>query len=239
VSLHIGAKQGQIAPTVLLPGDPLRAKYIAETMLEDVILYNEVRGMLGYTGRYGAKRVSVMGTGIGIPSLSIYVNELVTEYHVKTLIRVGTCGALQPYLKVGDIVLAMTVSTDSHINSLRFEGMDFAPAACFDLLLKAYQAAKERGIRVHVGGVFSGDTFYNNDPEWWKKWAAYGALVCEMETSGLYTLAAKFKVDALSVLTVSDSLVTGASATAEQRERDFPQMAEIALEITPPPSPPQ
>ena len=137
MSLHIGAKQGQIAPTVLLPGDPLRARYIAETMLEDVILYNEIRGMLGYTGRYGEKSVSVMGTGIGIPSLSIYVNELVTEYHVKTLIRVGTCGALQPHLKVGDIVLAMTASTDSHTNSLRLEGMDFAPAACFDLLLKA------------------------------------------------------------------------------------------------------
>lgn len=232
MSLHIGAKQGQIAPTVLLPGDPLRAKYIAETMLEDVILCNEVRGMLGYTGRYGAKRVSVMGTGMGIPSLSIYVNELVTEYHVNKLIRVGTCGALQPHLKVGDIVLAMTASTDSHINRLRFQGMDFAPAACFDLLLKAYNAARGRGITVHVGGVLTSDTFYHDDPEWWKRWAANGVLACEMETNGLYTLAAKFKVDALSVLTVSDSLVTGASSTAEQRERDFPQMAEIALEIS-------
>jgi purine-nucleoside phosphorylase len=233
VSIHIGAEQGQIAPTVLLPGDPLRARYFAETMLEDVICYNEVRGMLGFTGRYGDKRVSVMGSGMGIPTLSIYVNELVTEYHVKTLIRVGTCGALQPHLKVGDMVLAMTASTDSHINKLRFGGMDFAPAASFDLLLKAYEAAKERGINVYVGGMFSTDTFYNDDPEWWKKWAAYGALVCEMETNGLYTLAAKFKVDALSVLTVSDSLVTGESSTAEQRERDFPHMAEIALEISP------
>ena len=233
MSIHIGAEQGQIAPTVLLPGDPLRARYFAETMLEDVICYNEVRGMLGFTGRYGDKRVSVMGTGMGIPTLSIYVNELVTEYHVKTLIRVGTCGALQPNLKVGDMVLAMTASTDSHINKLRFGGMDFAPAASFDLLLKAYEAAKERGISVYVGGIFSADTFYNDDPEWWKQWAAYGALVCEMETNGLYTLAAKFKVDALSVLTVSDSLVTGESSTAEQRERDFPHMAEIALEISP------
>jgi purine-nucleoside phosphorylase len=233
VSIHIGAEQGQIAPTVLLPGDPLRAKYIAETMLEDVVCYNEVRGMLGYTGRYGDKRVSVMGTGMGIPTLSIYINELVTEYHVKTLIRVGTCGAFQPHLKVGDIVLPMTASTDSHTNKLRFGGMDYAPAASFDLLLKAYEVAKERGIRVYVGGMFSGDTFYNDDPEWWKKWAAYGTLVCEMETNALYTLAAKFKVDALSVLTVSDSLVTGESSTAEQRERDFPQMAEIALEISP------
>jgi purine-nucleoside phosphorylase len=233
VSIHIGAKQGQIAPTVLLPGDPLRARHIAETMLEDVFCYNEVRGMLGYTGRYGDKRVSVMGSGMGIPTLSIYVNELVTEYHVKTLIRVGTCGALQPYLKIGDIVLPMTSSTNSHINRLRFQGMDYAPAASFDLLLKAYEAAKERGARVFVGGNFASDTFYNDDPEWWKKWAAYGVLTVEMETSGLYTLAAKFKVQALSVLTVSDCLLTSEFATSEQRERDFMQMAEIALVISP------
>jgi purine-nucleoside phosphorylase len=233
VSIHIGAEQGQIAPTVLLPGDPLRAKHIAETMLEDVVCYNEVRGMLGYTGRYGDKRVSVMGSGMGIPTLSIYVHELVTEYHVKTLIRVGTCGALQPYLKIGDIVIPMTSSTNSQINKLRFQGMDYAPAASFDLLLKAYEAAKSRGARVFVGGNFASDTFYNDDPEWWKKWAAYGVLVVEMETSALYTLAAKFKVEALSVLTVSDLLVTGEFATAEQRERGFTQMAEIALEISP------
>ena len=233
VSIHIGAEPGQIAPTVLLPGDPLRARSIAETMLADVVCYNEVRGMYGYTGRYGDKRVSVMGSGMGMPTLAIYVNELVSEYQVTTLIRVGTCGALQPHLKVGDIVLAMTASTDSHVNKLRFGGMDFAPAASFELLLKAYETAQERGIGVYVGGIFSGDTFYNDDPAWWQKWAAYGALVCEMETNGLYTLAAKFKVDALSVLTVSDSLVTGASSTAKQRERDFTQMAEIALAIAP------
>ncbi len=233
MSIHIGAKQGQIAPTVLLPGDPLRARHIAETMLEDVFCYNEVRGMLGFTGLYGDKRVSVMGSGMGMPTLSIYVNELVSEYGVKTLIRVGTCGALQPHLKVGDIVLPMSSSTNSHINKLRFEGMDYAPTASFHLLLKAYEASRERGARVHVGSMFSSDTFYDDDPDWWKKWAEYGALVCEMETSGLYTLAAKFKVEALSVLTVSDSLVTGETSTAEQRERDFTQMAEIALEISP------
>ncbi len=233
MSIHIGAKQGQIAPTVLLPGDPLRAKSIAEALLDDVFCFNEVRGMLGFTGRYGDKRVSVMGSGMGMPTLSIYVNELVAEHHVKTLIRVGTCGALQPHLKVGDIVLAMTASTDSHINKLRFGGMDYAPTASFHLLQKAYQAAKKRGGNVYVGGILSSDTFYNDDPEWWKKWAAFGVLVCEMETSGLYTLAAKFKIDALSVLTVSDSLVTDESATAAQREKDFPQMAEIALEISP------
>jgi purine-nucleoside phosphorylase len=233
MSVHIGAKQGQIAPTVLLPGDPLRARHIAETMLQDVLCYNQVRGMLGYTGRYGDKRVSVMGSGMGMPSLGIYVNELVSAYGVKTLIRVGTCGAFQPYLKVGDIVLPMTASTDSQMNKLRFQGMDYAPAASFHLLLKAYEAAKSRAASVYVGGIYSGDTFYNDNPDWWKLWAAYGALACEMETNGLYTLAAKFKVDALSVLTVSDSLATGESSTAKQRERDFPLMAEIALEISP------
>ena len=230
MSIHIGAKQGQIAPTVLLPGDPLRAKHFAETMMEDVILFNEVRGMLGYTGRYGGKRISVMGSGMGMPTLSIYVNELISEYQVKTLIRVGTCGAFQPDLKIGDIVLA---STDSQMNKLRFKGMDYAPAASFELLLKAYQVAKERGIDVRVGGMLAGDTFYHDDPDWWKIWAEYGALAVEMESSALYTLAAKFKVDALSILTVSDSLVTGEEATAEQREKGFTQMAEIALEIAP------
>jgi len=202
-------------------------------MLEDAFCYNAVRGMLGFTGRYGGKRVSIMGSGMGMPTLSIYVNELVSEYNVKTLIRVGTCGALQPHLKVGDIVLPMTASTNSQVNKLRFQGMDYAPVASFHLLLKAYEAAKERNARVHVGGMFSSDTFYADDPEWWRIWAAYGTLVTEMETNVLYSLAAKFKVDALSILTVSDSLVTGESSTAEQREKDFPLMAEIALEISP------
>ena len=233
MSIHIGAEQGQIAPTVLLPGDPLRAKYFAETLLEDVFCFNQVRGMLGYTGRYGDKRVSVMGSGMGMPTLAIYINELVTEYQVKTLIRVGTCGAFQPYLKIGDIVLAMTASTNSNMNKIRFGGLDYAPAATFDLLLKAYEAAKERQVKVYVGGMFAGDTFYNDDPEWWKKWADYGVLVVEMESSVLYTLAAKFKVDALSILTVTDSLVSGETASAEQREKSFPLMAEIALEIAP------
>lgn len=233
MSIHISAKPGQIAPTVLLPGDPLRAKFIAESMLEEAACINEVRGMLGYTGRYQGKPVSVMGTGMGIPSLSIYVNELVMEYKVKTLIRVGTCGAIQPDLKIGDVVLAMTASTDSHVNKLRFDGMDYAPTASFPLLLRAYQAARDHGIDVRVGGMFSSDTFYKDDPNWWKIWADYGALVVEMETAGLYTLAAKFKLEALSILTVSDSLLDGETATAEQRERGFTNMAKIALEIAP------
>lgn len=233
MSIHIGAKQGEIARTVLLPGDPLRAKHFAETFLEDPFCFNRVRGMLGYSGGYGGKRVSVMGSGMGIPTLSIYVHELVNEYNVDTLIRVGTCGAMQPFLKVGDIVLPMSSSTNSHINKLRFKGMDYAPTASFDLLLKAYQACQERGADVYVGGMFASDTFYNDDPDWWQIWADYGALVCEMETNGLYTLAAKFKVDALSILTVSDSLVTGEESSAEQREKEFKTMAEIALEIAP------
>ncbi len=230
MSIHIGAKPGQVASTVLLPGDPLRARYIAETLLKDAVCFNEVRGMLGYTGSYAGRPVSVMGTGMGIPSHSIYVTELLSEYEVDTLIRVGTCGAFQPDLKFGDIVLAMTASTDSQINQLQFSGMDFAPSADFDLLLKAFRVAQKHGVIVRVGGIFSTDRFYYDNPDWWKIWADYGALVCEMETNGLYTLAAKFKASALSILTVSDNLITGEAATAEQRERGFTTMAEIALE---------
>jgi purine-nucleoside phosphorylase len=232
MSIHINAKKGQIAPTVLLPGDPLRAKFIAENLLEGAECFNEVRGMLGFTGKYKGSRISVMGSGMGMPSLSIYVNELVTGYEVRRLIRVGTCGGIQPQLKVGDIVLAMAASTDSHLNKLRFKGMDYAPVASFDLLLKAYQAAERLGIPVTVGGIFASDSFYNDDPDWWKKWAEYGALVCEMETSALYTLAAKFKVEALSILTVSDNIFTGELANSETREKGFSRMAQIALEIS-------
>lgn len=231
MSIHIGAKPGEIADTVLMPGDPLRAKYIAETFLEDAVCFNKVRGMLGFTGRYGDKRVSVMGSGMGIPTLSIYVNELVNDYQVKSLIRVGTCGSLQPHLKIGDIVLAMSASTNSAINKLRFDGMDFAPTASFPLLLKAYETSLQQDITVEVGGILSSDTFYEDDADWWKKWADFGVLVCEMETAGLYTLAAKLGASALAILTVSDSLITGEEATSEQRERNFPQMAEIALAI--------
>ena len=231
MSNHIGAEQGQIASTVLLPGDPLRAKNIAETMFEDVICFNNIRGMLGFTGNYHGKRVSVMGSGMGIPTLSIYVHELLSEYQVKNVIRVGTCGALQPDLKVGDLILAMSASTDSHINKLRFNGTDFAPTANFDLLLNAYQAAKSRGLNIHVGSILSSDTFYSDEEDHWKKWMQFGTLVVEMETAGLYTLAAKFNARALAILTVSDSLITHESASAERREKDFPLMAEIALEI--------
>jgi purine-nucleoside phosphorylase len=233
MSIHIGAKQGEVAPTILLPGDPLRARFVAETLLEGSVCFNEVRGMLGFTGRYGGKTVSVMGTGMGVPSHSIYVHELIAEYGVKTLIRVGTCGALRPDLEIGDLVLAMAASTDSHVNKLRFGGCDYAPTASFPLLLAAYETARKHQMDVHVGGILSSDTFYHDDPDSWRQWAAFGVLVVEMETAGLYTLAAKFGVDALSVLTVSDNLARGERASAEQRERGFTRMAEIALEIVP------
>jgi purine-nucleoside phosphorylase len=231
MSIHIGADEGQVAPTILLPGDPLRAKFFAEHFLEDVTCFNEVRGMLGFTGRHGDTPVSVMGTGMGMPTLSIYINELVREYGVTTLIRVGTCGAMQPDLEIGDLVLPMTSSTNSQVNRHRFGGLDYAPAADFGLLLAAYEVAREREATVHVGGIYSSDTFYDDDPEWWRKWAEFGTLACEMETTALYTLAAKFDARALSILTVSDSLVSRKEASAEVRERGFPLMAEIALSI--------
>ncbi len=233
MSIHIGAEPGAIAPTILLPGDPLRARFFAETLLDEPVLFNEVRGMLGYTGTWNGKPVSVMGTGMGMPTLAIYVHELINEYGVETLIRVGTCGAMQPGLEVGDLVLPMASSTNSSMNKRRFKGLDFAPTADWGLLSAAHAEATKRGARVHVGGMLSSDTFYDDDPDWWKLWADHGALVCEMETSGLYTLAARFGKRALSVLTVSDSLVTGAAASAEERERAFPLMAEIALSVAP------
>ena len=233
MSIHIGAEKGDTAPSILLPGDPYRARFIAENLMEDAVCFNEVRGMLGFTGTYHGKRVSVMGTGMGVPSHSIYVNELISDYGVKTLIRVGTCGALQPDLEIGDVVLAMAASTDSQVNRLRFGGMDFAPTASFDLLLSAYEAVKKSRANIRVGNILTSDTFYHDDPESWKHWAAFGVLVVEMETAGLYTLAAKYGVDALSILTVSDSLVSGEQTTSEQREKTFTQMVELALDIAP------
>ena len=233
MSIHIEAKKGDVAPTVLMPGDPRRAKHFAETLLEEAVCFNEVRGMLGFTGTYKGKRVSIMGSGMGIPSLSIYVNELINDYGVTTVMRVGTCGTMQPEINIGDVILAMSSSTNSHINRLRFKGMDYAPTANFDLLYQAYQAAQKQGDKVFVGSILASDTFYDDDPEAWKLWADYGVLAVEMESAGLYTLAAKYKVSALSLLTASDSLVTGKAASAEERETGYTRMAKIALEIAP------
>ena len=231
MSIHIGAKEGQIAQTVLLPGDPLRAKFIAETMLEDVIQYNEVRGMYGFTGTYKGKRISVQGSGMGVPSISIYTDELINSYGVKNLIRVGTCGSFQPDVHIRDIIIAMSASTDSNINKIRFNGLDFAPTANFDLLRKAYDKTIEMGLTPKVGNILTSDTFYHDDPESWKHWAKFGVLAVEMETAALYTLAAKYHVNALTLLTVSDSLVTGEATSAEERQKTFTKMIEVALEI--------
>jgi len=231
MSIHIGTKEGDIADTVLLPGDPLRAKNIAENFLTDVFCYNEVRGMHGFTGIYKGKKISVQGTGMGIPSISIYVNELIVSYKAKNLIRIGSCGSMQPDVKIRDVILAMSASTDSHINKIRFNGMDYAPTANFNLLKRAYDIALEKDISVKVGSVLTTDTFYNDDPNSWKHWANYGILAVEMETAILYTLAAKFKVNALSILTVSDSLVTREETTSEERQKTFNQMVEVALEL--------
>jgi len=231
MSIHIGAKEGDIASTVLLPGDPLRAKYIAKNFLTDAICYNEVRSMYGYTGNYKGKRISVQGTGMGIPSISIYVNELITNYKAKNLIRIGSCGSMQADIKIRDVILAMSASTDSSINKIRFHGMDYASTANFDLLKRAYDIALEKNIPVKVGSVLTTDTFYHDDPDSWKHWANYGILAVEMETAVLYTLAAKFQVNALSILTVSDSLVTREETTSEERQKTFNQMAEVALEL--------
>ena len=230
MSIHIGAKQGDIANTILLPGDPLRAKFVAETFLEDIVCYNEVRGMFGFTGTYKGKRVSVQGTGMGIPSISIYANELITEYGVQNLIRIGTCGAMQEDIQLKDVILAMSASTDSSMNKIRFNNMDFAPTASFPLLLKAYNNAVQEDIPVKVGNILSTDTFYGDNPDDWKHWAEFGVLAVEMEAAALYTLAAKYKVNALAILTVSDSLITHELTTAEERQKTFRKMIEIALE---------
>lgn len=229
MSVHIGAKEGAIAETVLLPGDPLRAKYIAETFLENPVCYNEVRGMLGFTGTYKGKRVSVQGTGMGVPSISIYANELMQSYGVQNLIRVGTCGAIQKDVKVRDVILAMTSSTDSSMNRQTFHGIDYAPSANWELLKAAFDAGTEKGLHLRVGNVFTADQFYNDNADH-AKWAQYGILAIEMETTALYTLAAKHGRRALSVLTVSDHIVTGEETTAEERQTTFNEMIEVALE---------
>lgn len=230
MSIHIGAKQNEIADTVLLPGDPLRAKYIAETFLENPVQYNEVRNMFGYTGTYKGKRVSVQGTGMGVPSISIYITELMQEYNVQNLIRVGTCGAIQKDVKVRDVILAMAASTDSQMNRKIFGGvMDYAPTANFDLLKKAYDAGVAKGLHLRAGNVFTADIFYDENANH-EKWAQYGILAVEMETAALYTLAAKFGRKALSVLTVSDHIITGEETTAEERQTTFNEMIEVALE---------
>lgn len=231
MSVHIEAKKGDIAETILLPGDPLRAKWIAETFFENPVCFNKVRNMFGYTGTYKGKRISTMGTGMGVPSISIYAHELINEYNVKNLIRVGSAGSYQQHVKIRDIVLAMAASSNSGVNELRFGGADYAPTADFGLFQKAVDAAKQKNIPLKAGNVFTSDEFYADDFESYKKWSKFGVLCVEMETAGLYTVAAKYNVNALSILTISDSLVTGERTSSKERETTFKEMIEIALEL--------
>lgn len=229
---HINVReQGIIADTVLLPGDPLRAKFIAETFLENPIQFNTVRNMFGFTGTYKGKKVSVMGSGMGMPSIGIYSHELIHFYGVKNLIRIGSCGAFQEHVKVRDIVIGMAASTNSnYAHHYNLPG-SFAPTASWKLLKKAVDAAAARGIEPKVGNILSSDVFYDEDTDMWKGWAKMGVLAVEMEAAALYMNAARAGVDALCILTVSDSLVTHELTTAEERQSSFTQMMEIALDL--------
>ncbi len=231
MSFHLGAQKGEIAETVLLPGDPLRAKYIAEKFLDNVVNYTTVRGMLGFTGDYKGKRVSVQGTGMGMPSISIYVTELIKDYGCKNLIRIGSCGSIQENVNVRDIILAIGASTDSNINKQIFKGMDYSATANYDLLSKAHTIARENNITCHVGNILTSDVFYNYDRDFYKTWKEFGILAVEMETNALYTLAAQNRVNALTILTVSDNVLTGEATTSEEREKTFHDMMEIALNL--------
>lgn len=230
MSVHIGAKPGEIAEKILLPGDPLRAKYIAETFLEDPICYNEVRGMLGYTGIYKGERVSVQGTGMGMPSATIYAQELIQSYGVKKLIRVGTCGALSEEVHVRDLIIAQGAATSSAMVQKNFHAFHYPPIANFDLLLKSYELAKARNFTVHVGNVLSEDTFYKDDLTETMELAKLGVLGVEMEAAALYYLGAKFHVQALAICTVSDHIITGEETTAAERQTTFNEMIEVGLE---------
>ena len=230
MSTHIGAAPGQVAPHVLMPGDPLRARWIAETMLDDASCYTEVRGMYGYTGTWKGHPVSVQGSGMGLPSISIYLHELFTEYDVQAVVRVGSCGALTHDLGLRDLVIASGACTDSSVNRIRFEGLDYAPVADFELLRRAADAARELPVTSHVGLLMSSDSFYHPRPELVSRMAEHGVLAVEMEASALYTLAAKFRRRALAVCTVSDHILTGEETTALERQESFGPMVEVALQ---------
>ena len=228
---HISAAPGDFAPSVLLPGDPLRAKHIADNFLDDVEQVNEVRNMLGYTGSYQGVPVSVMGTGMGIPSASIYATELVNEYGVERLIRVGSCGGVTDRVNIRDVILAIGACTDSGVNRVRYGGLDFAAVADYWLLKAAEEAAAAKGILVKVGNVHSADLFYNPDPDAFTRMEEMGVLAVEMEAAGLYGVAAEHGGRALTIVTVSDHIKTGEWTTSEERQSTFDEMVEIALEV--------
>ena len=227
---HISATPGDFADTVLMPGDPLRAKHLAETFLEDAKQVTDVRNMLGFTGRYRGRRISVMGSGMGIPSVSIYAKELITEYDVKRILRVGTCGAVRPDMGLRDVVIGMGACTDSKTNRLRFGGHDFAAIASYDLLRKAVEAAAAHGIPVRIGNIFSSDLFYHPEPQLFDLMERFGILGVEMEAAGLYGVAAEYGAEALCLLTVADHIRRGEQANPEERQSSFNDMLQIALE---------
>ncbi len=229
MTFHIGAKPGEIAETVLMPGDPYRARWAAQTFLKDAVLVNEVRGMLGYTGTWNGHRVTIQGSGMGMASLSIYANELISEYGTKTLIRIGSAGAMQPHIQIRDLVLAMTASTVSSPSKPLFREANFAPCADFGLLTAAHKAAVATGVPTHVGGIYSSDVFYDERDDIQKQLQRHGVLCVEMEAAELYAVAARHGRRALAVLTMSDHILTGDALPADQRERSFGDMVEIAL----------
>ena len=230
MTVHIGAQPGQIAPTVLMPGDPYRARWAAETFLDDAVLVNEVRGMLGFTGTWRGHPVTIQGSGMGMPSLSIYANELITDYSVQTLIRIGSCGGMQPHVSIRDVIIAMTASTITSPSSGIFREVNYAPCADYGLLAAAVTAAKAKGTTTHVGGIYSSDVFYAERPDLDEQMVRHGILGVEMEAAELYTLAARHGRRALAVLTVSDHLQTGEALPSADREQTFGDMVEIALE---------
>lgn len=231
MTVHIEANKGDIAETVLLPGDPLRAKHIAETFLDEAVCYNQVRGMLGYTGTYEGKRVSIQGTGMGMPSASIYIHELINEYGAKNLIRIGSCGAIRKDVQIRDVIIAQAACTDSAMYQNLTAGTSYAPIGDFDLIRKAYELGAAENLRLRVGNVFSTDVFYSDHLDTLQKLGQYGVLAVEMETAAMYTLAAKFGVRALSLLTVSDHVLTGEQTSSLERQTTFNQMVEIALKL--------
>lgn len=230
MTIHIGAKPGEIAETVLMPGDPYRAKWAAETFLKDARLVNEVRGMLGFTGTWQGHPVTIQGSGMGMPSLSIYVNELIRDHNAQTLIRIGSCGGMQPAVGIHDVIIAMTASTITSPSSGIFREVNYAPVADWSLLRAAVQAAEAKGCTTHVGGIYSSDVFYAERPDLDEQMVRHGILGVEMEAAELYTLAARHGRRALAVLTVSDHLQTGEALSPQDRERGFGDMVEIALE---------
>ncbi|MEM9476654.1 MAG: purine-nucleoside phosphorylase [Pseudomonadota bacterium] len=230
MTIHIGAAPGDIAETVLMPGDPYRAKWAAETFLDDAKCINEVRGMLGFTGTWRGNRVTIHGSGMGMPSLSIYANELIRDYGAQTLIRIGSCGGMQEAVQVRDVILAMTASSLSTPSRGIFKELNYAPCADWRLLHAAWAAAERKGTRTHVGGIYSSDVFYDERPDLNEQMTRHGILGVEMEAAELYTVAARHGCRALAVLTVSDHLITGEALPSEDRERSFGDMVEIALE---------